>query len=204
VANEWVREQREKLNWTRPDLSRRCGLSVAKIAGIELGRPFKLGEEDALRAALKLEIEKRVDDKGLVVEPNLPKDPLRWTASNPEVADALERVTDQVKLGQMVRGKRMVAPVETPFKRTYEWVDPETGVEFRRGDPVKVKADTFDEAGKANWERGAFVFDCFVTNTDTGSEWIDVVGGKPGHRLTRSFAIDRVESVKKRRHRATA
>ncbi len=31
-----------------------------------------------------------------------------------------------------------------------------------------------------------------MVNTDTGDEWIEVVGGKPGDRSVRSFRPDRV------------
>lgn len=206
MANDWVREQREKLNWTRPQLAEKCGLSVAQIAGIELGRAFKVGEEDALKQALKFEVARRVDERGMVVKSadELGLDPMRFTAEgNPEYEEKLEEVEEQIKLGRMVKGKRQVKARESHFKRTFEWTD-QTGYSLSKGDPVKIRSDTFDEPGKENYMRGAFVFVAHVRNEQNGHEWIEVVGGKPGHRLTRDFTQDRIEAVKPRRRRRSA
>lgn len=207
MANDWVREQREKLNWTRPQLSEKCGLSVAQIAGIELGRAFKAGEEDALRQALKFEVARRVEEKGPEVKSaaELGLDPMRFTAEgNPAYEEKLEEVEEQIKLGRMVKGKRMnTKPRETHFKRTFSWTD-QTGYDLTKGDPVRVRSDTFNEPGKENYLRGAFVFVAHVINTQNDHEWIEVVGGKPGHRLTRDFTMDRIEAVKPKRRRRSA
>jgi transcriptional regulator with XRE-family HTH domain len=204
MANDWVREQREKLSWTRPQLAERCGLTVAKLAGIELGRAFKPGEEEALKLALKIEVARRVDDRGLLVKSaeELGLDPLRFTAeANPEYEAQLEQVEEEVKLGRMVKGKRQVKARPSNFKRTFEWTD-ETGYGLTKGDPVRVRSDTYNEPGKENYLRGAYVFICHVVNTENDREWIEVVGGKPGHRLTRDFTMDRIEAIKPKRRRS--
>lgn len=42
-------------------------------------------------------------------------------------------------------------------------------------------------------------FVAFVRNTRTGDEWVEVVGGKPGDRKTRSFRPEQVYPPGKRR-----
>jgi hypothetical protein len=55
---------------------------------------------------------------------------------------------------------------------------------LRPGDPVDVKGPAI---------RGAtWAFVAFVRNTRTGAEWVEVVGGKAGDRMIRSFPPERV------------
>jgi hypothetical protein len=66
----------------------------------------------------------------------------------------------------------------TKLARRSEWA----GV--RRGEPVEV---TDTGLRSATWE-----FVAHVRNLSTGDEWIEVVGGKAGDRVLRSFRPERV------------
>ena len=55
---------------------------------------------------------------------------------------------------------------------------------LRAGDPVEVAGTRLRSA------RWGFV--AHVTNTHTGDEWIEVVGGRPGDRMLRSFRPEQV------------
>jgi hypothetical protein len=55
---------------------------------------------------------------------------------------------------------------------------------LRTGEPVEV---TGTRLRSARW---AFV--AHVRNTQTGDEWVEVVGGKPGDRKLRSFRPEQV------------
>ena len=44
-------------------------------------------------------------------------------------------------------------------------------------------------------EQGRFRFMRHVLNPESGSEWIDVVGGPKGHKQVRSFRPDRIKRV---------
>lgn len=59
------------------------------------------------------------------------------------------------------------------LRRTSRWA----GV--RAGDPVQVEGTRLRSA---SWE-----FVAHVLNSETGEEWVEVVGGKPGDRSVRSF-----------------
>jgi len=64
------------------------------------------------------------------------------------------------------------------------------GFIIEKGDIIKVK----DEWGMR------FKFDCFVTNTETGAQWVDCF---EVHKLRtgclRSFRLDRIKRIPKRR-----
>lgn len=55
---------------------------------------------------------------------------------------------------------------------------------LQAGDPVAV---TGTRLRSATW---AFV--AHVRNTETGDEWVEVIGGRPGDRKLRSFRPDQV------------
>jgi hypothetical protein len=82
----------------------------------------------------------------------------------------------------MTTRRRRVASVadrsSTKLQRQSEWA----GV--RRGEPVEV---TDTGLRSARWE-----FVAHVRNRATGDEWIEVVGGKDGDRVLRSFRPERV------------
>lgn len=64
---------------------------------------------------------------------------------------------------------------------------------LRRGDPVSVSGTRLRSA---TWE-----FLAHVRNTENGSEWVEVVGGRPGDRSVRSFRPEQVFPVRTRRGR---
>jgi hypothetical protein len=81
----------------------------------------------------------------------------------------------------MTTRRRRVAPVtdqSSTLRREPEWA----GV--RRGETVEV---TDTGLRSAKWE-----FVAHVRNLTTGREWIEVVGGKDGDRVLRSFRPERV------------
>jgi hypothetical protein len=55
---------------------------------------------------------------------------------------------------------------------------------LRRGDPVDVSGTRLRAA---SWS-----FMAHVRNTESGEEWVEVVGGRPGDRNVRSFAPGQV------------
>jgi hypothetical protein len=55
---------------------------------------------------------------------------------------------------------------------------------LRPGDPVEVAGTRLRSA---TWSYVAH-----VTNTETGAEWVEVVGGRPGDRKLRSFLPEQV------------
>jgi hypothetical protein len=59
------------------------------------------------------------------------------------------------------------------LRRTTRWAG------LRPGDPVQVEGTRLRGA---SWE-----FVAHVVNGETGDEWIEVVGGRPGDRAVRSF-----------------
>jgi hypothetical protein len=65
-----------------------------------------------------------------------------------------------------------------PLERATAWAG------LHAGDPVAV------EGVKGRGTRWAFV--AHVRNTDTGAEWVEVVGGRPGKRTVRSFRPEQV------------
>jgi hypothetical protein len=62
---------------------------------------------------------------------------------------------------------------------------------LRAGDPVMV---TGTRLRSASWS-----FSAFVRNTKTGEVWVEVVGGRPGDRNTRSFRPEQVFPPGRRR-----
>ncbi len=85
----------------------------------------------------------------------------------------------------MGRRKKYVTPViATKFSRENSVVI--NGFEINRGDTIKVK----DEYG------GKFKFEYFVTNTETGAQWVDcfeIINKVPS--VFRSFKLERVKRV---------
>lgn len=81
----------------------------------------------------------------------------------------------------VMTAKRPPATPETPvghLARATTW----SGI--RAGDPVVVEGTRLRAA---TW---AFV--AHVTNTESGDEWVEVVGGRPGDRKLRSFRPEQV------------
>jgi hypothetical protein len=60
----------------------------------------------------------------------------------------------------------------------------------RAGDPVQVDGTRLRSA---SWE-----FVAHVQNSETGEEWVEVVGGKPGDRSVRSFRPQQLYSISAR------
>jgi hypothetical protein len=58
------------------------------------------------------------------------------------------------------------------------------------GDPVQVTGTRFRAA---SWE-----FVAHVENGETGEEWVEVVGGRPGDRAVRSFRPQQLYAVSAR------
>ena len=89
----------------------------------------------------------------------------------------------------MPRRKKFAAP-PTKFSRVYEMEHGNFTIE--KGELIKVQ----DEWGMR------FKFDCIVTNTETGSQWVDCFEvHKARTGCLRSFSIDRVKRIPKRRGR---
>jgi hypothetical protein len=61
---------------------------------------------------------------------------------------------------------------------------------LRPGDPVQV---TGTRIRRATWS-----FVAHVANAETGEEWIEVVGGRPGDRAVRSFRPDQLYAASAR------
>ena len=76
--------------------------------------------------------------------------------------------------------RRRRKPIRQPdrLRRTSTWA----GV--NKGEPVVVEGTGLRSA---QWE-----FVAHVTNTKTGEEWVEVIGGARGDRKTRSFAPGRI------------
>jgi len=71
-------------------------------------------------------------------------------------------------------------PVQTGhLVRTAAWAG------LRPGDPVEIAAGP--RLRSATWSYVAH-----VRNTETGAEWVEVVGGKSGDRMLRSFRPEQV------------
>ena len=91
----------------------------------------------------------------------------------------------------MARKKKTTVVPETKFLREDSVII--NGFEIVRGDIFKVR----DEFG------AKFKFDAFVTNKETGSQWVDcfeVIGTVPS--TFRSFRTDRIKRIPKRGKRA--
>jgi hypothetical protein len=90
----------------------------------------------------------------------------------------------------MPRIKKMVEPAPSKFFRFPEiTID---GFTIEKGEIIKVH----DEWGMR------FKFDSLVTNTETGAQWVDcfeVYKARTG--VLRSFSIDRIKRIPKRRPR---
>lgn len=85
------------------------------------------------------------------------------------------------------RGRRRAGDSTVPdhLRRSDAWNG------LRRGDPVEIDG----VAGRSlSW-----TFQAHVTNTRNGSETVEVLGGRPGRQLVRSFRPDQVFPVGGRR-----
>lgn len=92
----------------------------------------------------------------------------------------------------MARPKKYVVPEEAKkfLRQPYVIVD---GFEVVQGDMIKVKG----EFG------GKFKFDNFVTNTETGAQWVDCFETWRGSvGVWRSFHVDRIKRIPKRGKRS--
>jgi hypothetical protein len=70
------------------------------------------------------------------------------------------------------------------LQRTTRWAG------LRSGDPVQVIGTRIR---RASWS-----FVAHVANTETGEEWVEVVGGRPGDRAVRSFRPDQLYAASAR------
>lgn len=193
-----VRRWREEHSLTRPEMCKLVGppLTVAKLAGIETGRDIRYDELSALQAAIGTangRLKSQPQSNG--TKPKTEKsDPTRWTEENPSVAARLAEVTTNLASNRAARGRKAyVYTAESRFKKVDEWGD------LRKGDSIKLRAVSWQEHGKSNWEKGSFIFMAHVTNPQTGAEWIDVRGGYGGRLHNRSVTVDRVVAAPKRR-----
>lgn len=81
--------------------------------------------------------------------------------------------------------RRSTAKAPDHLERTDRWNG------LRRGDPVEIDG----VAGRSlSW-----TFQAFVRNARNGSEAVEVLGGRPGQQLVRSFRPDQVFPVGGRR-----
>jgi hypothetical protein len=80
----------------------------------------------------------------------------------------------------MARNRRSPSTTTTVghLERSERWAG------LRRGDPVEISGTGLRSA---SWEMVAH-----VRNTETGDEWVEVVGGRPGDRKIRSFRPEQV------------
>jgi len=83
---------------------------------------------------------------------------------------------------------------DEPFRtghlvRTAAWAG------LRPGDPVEIAASA--RLRSATWS-----FVAHVRNTETGAEWVEVVGGRSGDRMLRSFRPEQVFPPGARKARA--
>ena len=86
--------------------------------------------------------------------------------------------------------RKKVAPPPTKFSRVYEMEYGNFTIE--KGEIIKIQ----DEWGMR------FKFDSLVTNTETGAQWVDCFEvHKSQTGCFRSFSIDRVKRIPKRRGR---
>lgn len=84
----------------------------------------------------------------------------------------------------MARKKASVTPLETKFSREYSIEI--NGFEISRGDIIKISG----EYGLK------FKFDSIVTNTETGSRWVDCFEMYRGASHSyRSFSIDKIKRI---------
>lgn len=197
-----ARELRERYGLKRPEICEMSEgvLTVAKLAGIELGRQIRPDELRVLEDIFgrlatdrpyttKAATEKSRESPKLV-DKKQPSDPLLFTSANPSIDGKLNDLAGKLKGGR--KRKAYVVPVNTRFVKANFWNGIQTG------DMVYILSDTVDEPGKANWLKGSYEFLHHVTDTVSGASWVDVKGGKSGHVLRRSFADDRVHSRKRR------
>ena len=88
----------------------------------------------------------------------------------------------------MGRKKKDAQVVSNHFNPSAHWVISEewmaNGRHLVKGTEVSIRG-----------ERGRFQFVKHVYNPNTGSEWVDVVGGPNNVRQFRSFAVDRIRTV---------
>lgn len=92
-----------------------------------------------------------------------------------------------------MRSRKKVKPKPTKFSREYEMVLDNFVIE--RGELIKVK----DEWGMR------FKFDAVVTNTETGSQWIDCFEvHKQRTGCLRAFKQERIKRIPKRRGKRRA
>jgi hypothetical protein len=79
------------------------------------------------------------------------------------------------------------------FVRSRTW----SGLEA--GDPCEVAGTTFARKVKPRWKFAFHVFD-----RKTGRQYIEVIGGKPGHELSRAFDCELVTPISQKKRRTTA
>lgn len=91
-----------------------------------------------------------------------------------------------------MRQRKSTVLKETNFSREFSIeVD---GFTIERGDEVKVRGE----------RGGKFKFDSFVTNTKTGSEWVDCFETHRGQAgCYRSFKVDQIKRIPRRRSSGT-
>lgn len=193
-----VRELREAIGLKRPQLCEKAGppLTVAKLAGIETGRPPRLDELKALEAAFRqYDVGRRffegqpitdADPNAELKNARVKDDADRWTSANPSVKERLEQTTKNLRGGR--RRRAVTMPVNTKFQKFTEWGT------MRAGDAVKIRSTTVDEPGRDNWLRGSWTFVQRVYNTETEESWVDVRGGNNKIQV-RSFTEDRVVAI---------
>jgi hypothetical protein len=197
-----VRSLRERIGLKRPQLVELAGppLTVAKLAGIETGRDMRYDELQALEAAFgKFEAGRRylngipepVSESPKLEDTSQRSDPSRWTSDNPSIDVRLTHHSTQSRASQ---GRRKIV-----VQRDERWAKFDEWLGMVPGDRVRIRADTVDEPGKANWVKGEFVFVQRTLNRETGRSWIDVRGGFRGRQIMRSFDEDRVVKSATRR-----
>ncbi len=81
-------------------------------------------------------------------------------------------------------------PVEPPAGRPSHLHRSQSWAGVRPGDAVEVTGTGLRSAA---WE-----FVAHVRNDRTGGEWVEVVGGRPGDRMVRSFPPERVHPPRAR------
>lgn len=88
----------------------------------------------------------------------------------------------------MGRKKKVPSAPSNHFNPSAHWVVSEewtaNGRHLVKGTEVSIRG-----------ERGRFQFVKHVYNPNTGSEWVDVVGGPANVRQFRSFSADRIKTV---------
>lgn len=90
-----------------------------------------------------------------------------------------------------------VAVTASPFQR--EQTTEVKGHTLKAGDPVKI---INTDASRSRYLRGTWIFRALATGP-TGTQWIEVHGGRPGHEMHRSFPLERIEPIRPKEQRRT-